>query len=81
MEPYIFYPAERFDVPGKTRRSFYYRVTASMMEKTAFEREMAPLRAIHDNYPQTVITLDRFTPGDYDGIVVINAIHWPLNRG
>lgn len=52
-----------------------------MMEKTAFEREMAPLRAIHDNYPKTVITPDRFTPGNYDGIVVVNAIHWLLNRG
>ena len=52
-----------------------------MMEKTAFEREMAPLRAIHDNYPKTVITPDRFTPGNYDGIVVVNAMDWLLHYG
>lgn len=143
VEPYIFYPAERFDVLGKQllkknqkmyivdlglrrhllargrydlgfslenviyfellRRGysvnigkvgvteidfvarkneevFYYQVTASMVEEATFEREMAPLKSINDNYPKTVITLDRFTLGNYDGIKVVNAIDWLLNK-
>ena len=42
-------------------------------------REMAPLRAISDNYPKTVLTLDRFTLGDYDGIEVINVVDWLMS--
>lgn len=139
IEPYIFYPAERFDVVGKNLlkqnqkmyivdlglrrhllsrreydlgfslenivylelirrgykvnvgkvgnaevdfaakkndRIFYCQVTASMTDKATFEREMAPLRAISDNYPKTVLTLDRFTAGDYDGIEVVNVVDW-----
>lgn len=143
VEPYIFYPAERFDVLGKQllkknqkmyivdlglrrhllargkydlgfsleniiyfellRRGysvnvgkvglteidfvarkndevFYYQITASMVDEATFEREMQPLRCIVDNYPKTVITLDRFTLGNYDGITVVNAIDWLLNK-
>ena len=143
VEPYIFYPSERYDVPGKQllknnrklyiadlgirryllprkrydlgfslenviylellRRGYevnvgkvgatevdfvarkgddisYFQVTASMTEETTFEREMAPLKAIRDNYPKTVITLDPYTTGNYEGIHVINAIDWLLDR-
>ena len=141
IEPYIFYPAERYNVIGKEllkqnrklyiadtglrnhilprsgydlgftienivfleliRRGYkvnvgkvgnleidfaaekdsmisYYQVTASMTDKNTFEREMASLNAVPDNYPKTVLTLDRFTLGDYDGIKVINLIDWLL---
>lgn len=143
IEPYIFYPAERYDVLGKQllkknqklyivdlglrrhllarqhydlgfslenivffellRRGYkvnigkvgkteidfvaekggrteYYQVTASMTEETTFERELAPFKLISDNYPKTVITLDRFTLGNYDGIEVVNAIDWLLKK-
>jgi len=143
VEPYIFYPAERFDVVGKQllktnqkmyivdlglrrhllarqkydlgfsleniiyfellRRGYsvnvgkvgateidfvarkndeivYYQVTASMVEESTFEREMSPLKSVNDNYPKTVITLDRFTLGNYEGIKVVNAIDWLLNK-
>ena len=139
VEPYIFYPAERFDVVGKQllkqnqkmyivdlglrrhllsrkeydlgyslenvvflelirrgyivnvgkvgsaeidfvaqkgERTFYYQVTASMAEKATFEREIAPLRAINDNYPKTILTFDRFSLGNYAGIEVVNAVDW-----
>lgn len=143
VEPYIFYPVERYDVPGKqllkknqkmyivdlgirryllarqrydlgfsleniiflellrrgykvnigkigtkevdfvTRkddRIYYFQVTASMVEESTFEREITPLKNINDNYPKTIITLDRFTLGNYDGIEVINAIDWLLQK-
>lgn len=143
VEPYIFYPVERYDVPGKqllkinqkmyivdlgirrhllprkrydlgaslenvvylellrrgyqvnigkvgaaeidfvARRGdnvYYFQVTASMVEESTFEREMAPLKAVNDNYPKTIITLDRYTPGNYEGIQVVNAIDWLLDK-
>lgn len=141
VEPYIFYPAERYDVEGKQllkqnrkfyivdlgirrhmvakknydlgfsleniifleliRRGYrvnigkvgateidfvavradeveYFQITASMTDETTFQREMAPLQAIKDNYPKTVLTLDHFTLGNYNGIKVINAVDWLL---
>lgn len=143
VEPYIFYPVERYDVPGKQLlkknqkmyivdlgirryllarqrydlgfsleniiflellrrgykvnigkigttevdfvarkddRIYYFQVTASMVEETTFEREIKPLKIINDNYPKTIITLDRFTLGNYDGIEVVNAIDWLLQK-
>ena len=140
-EPYIFYPAQRFDITGKQllkqtpkyyisdlglrrylleRRSYdigyslenvvylellrrgyrvnvgragqnevdfialkngtvtYYQVTASMLEKSTFDREMASLASIRDHYPKYVLTLDRFSAGDYDGIRVLNVVDWLL---
>lgn len=63
-------------VARKNDEVHYYQVTASMLEESTFNREMAPLKNISDNYPKTVITLDRFTLGNYDGIEVVNAIDW-----
>ena len=143
VEPYIFYPAQRFDVLGKQllktngkyyiadlglrrhmvaksnydlglslenvvyfellRRGYivnvgkwkdlevdfvarkgeariYVQVTASMTDPSTFEREMRPLREIPDNYPKIVLTLDRFSDGDYEGILVRNAIDWLLEE-
>ena len=54
----------------------YFQVTADMTAKETFEREMRPLRTIRDNYRKVVLTLDRFTPGNYEGIDVIPAIDW-----
>ena len=142
IEPYIFYPVERYDIVGRQllsqnrklyivdlglrrhllarrnydlgfslentvclelmRRGFdvcvgkvgrtevdliarrgddvhYYQVTASMVEQATFDREISPLRAIPDDHPKAVLTLDRLTPGNYDGIKVINALDWLLD--
>ena len=142
-EPYVFYPAERFDVAGKqllktmpkyyivdlgirrhllprkhydlgfsleniiffellrrgykvyigkvgstevdfvakkNERVHYVQVTASMTEESTFEREIRPLRSIDDNYRKTILTLDRLTIGDYEGIEVANAVDWLLAR-
>lgn len=143
IEPYVFYPAERYDIAGKqllkqnrklyivdlglrrhliTRRQYdlgfslenvvylellrrgfrvcigkvglkevdfiaekgderrYYQVTASLTDAQTFEREMSPLRAIADNYPKIILTLDRYTPGNYEGIQVRNVIDWLLGE-
>lgn len=49
-----------------------------MTAEETFEREMRPLRHIQDNYEKIVLTLDRFSLGNYEGIKVINVIDWLL---
>ena len=58
----------------------YYQVTASLMEQTTFEREIKPLKRINDNYPKRILTLERFTLGNYEGIEVLNAVDWLLDE-
>ena len=142
VEPYIFYPVERYDILGKqllkTNQKFYmadlglrrhmlprstydlgfslenivylellrrgytvnvgkikdlevdfvarkdgvihyFQVTASMTEENTFHRELLPLKQIADNYEKTIITLDPFTLGNYEGIKVVHAIDWLLS--
>ena len=143
VEPYVFYPIERYDVVGKNllkqnckyyivdlgirrhllsrsrydlgfslenlvclellRRGYsvnvgkvgsaevdfvakkgdlteYYQVTASVVDESTFDHEISPLKIISDNYPKTILTLDRLTLGNYDGILVKNAIDWLLDK-
>lgn len=54
----------------------YVQVTADMSAKETFDREMKPLCAIRDNYEKLVLTLDKLTGGNYDGIKVINVLDW-----
>ena len=51
-----------------------------MTEQTTFEREIRPLKKINDNYPKKILTLDRFTLGNYEGIEVQNAVDWLLGE-
>ncbi|WP_281679423.1 ATP-binding protein [Synergistes jonesii] len=65
-------------VAEKRGRYRYIQVAASMTEESTFNREIAPLRSIRDNYPKMILTLDKLTPGNYDGIEVRNVIDWLL---
>ena len=56
----------------------YIQVTADMTAKETFEREIRPLNMIKDNYKKIILTLDKFTLGDYAGIQVKNLIEWWL---
>lgn len=67
-------------VARKNDEIIYYQVTADMTAEETFEREMKPLRLIKDNYEKIVLTLDRFTLGNYEGIKVVNAADWLLGK-
>lgn len=58
----------------------YFQVTADMTNESTFEREMTPLRCIKDNYEKIVLTLDKFSIGNYEGIKVINLIDWLIEE-
>ena len=58
----------------------YIQVTADMTAKETFERELKPLSNIRDNYEKIVLTADRFTPGNYNGIQVKYLPDWRLGK-
>lgn len=59
----------------------YFQVTADMTNESTFDREMTPLKNIKDNYEKIVLTLDKFSVGNYEGIKVLNLIDWLLEKG
>lgn len=56
----------------------YYQVALTTREEATLLRELAPLQAIRDNHPKTLLTLDRDPPANYDGIRKINVIDFLL---
>ena len=57
----------------------YYQVTANMTAQETFERELRPLRNIRDHYEKIVLTAERLTVGNYDGIQVKYLVDWLLD--
>lgn len=58
----------------------YIQVTASLVDENTFNREIRPLKQIEDNYEKIILTLDRYTSGNYEGIKVINIVDWLLEE-
>ena len=54
----------------------YIQVAATVRNEQTLERELRPLKAIKDNYPKMILTLDDDPQGDYDGIIRKNALEW-----
>lgn len=54
----------------------YFQVTADMTSQETFEREIRPLENIRDNYEKMILTMDRLTPGNYNGIQVRYLLDW-----
>ena len=51
-----------------------------MKAQETFERELRPLQAIRDHYEKIVLTGDRLTVGNYDGIRVVCLTDWLLQK-
>lgn len=57
----------------------YYQVSATTLEESTLKRELAPFKAIRDNYPKYLLTLDTlFSNYDYAGVRKINVLDWLL---
>jgi len=67
-----------FVATGPDGGPHYYQVTLSLLDPTTAARELAPLRAIRDHYPKTVLSLDDIASRDYDGIAHQNLLDFLL---
>ena len=52
----------------------YYQVCLTLIDEKVKERELAPLKAIPDNYEKTILSMDRTYITDYEGIKFENII-------
>lgn len=66
-------------IAEKSGEKIYYQVAATILDPATYEREFAPLKAIPDNYPKYVLTLDEFPMGE-DGINQKNVIEFFMER-
>ena len=57
----------------------YFQVAATVRDDVTLQRELASLRAINDQYPKFILTLDDDPDADYNGIKRLNAIDWLLH--
>lgn len=56
----------------------YYQVCQTMLSEDTRDREIRPLVKPRDNFPKTILTLDRFGLGNENGIRVRNVLDWLL---
>lgn len=63
-------------VAQNTQGNTYIQVSASVRDENTLARELKPLKAVRDNYPKILLTLDDDPDGDYDGIIRKNALDW-----
>jgi len=58
----------------------YYQVTFSLMDESVKKREITPLAAIKDNYPKTLLSMDKTYITDHEGILFQNIIDFLLSE-
>ncbi len=58
----------------------YFQVAATVRDNATLERELKSLRAIKDNYPKYLLTLDEDPEADYNGIKKLNALDWLMGK-
>ena len=56
----------------------YYQVAMTVLGEDTRKREFGSLESIKDNFPKTILTMDRFNLGTFNGIKVVNVIDWML---
>ena len=58
----------------------YFQVTRSMLSEDVSKREIRSLKRISDNYPKTILSLDKIKVDPGNGIKHLNLIDWLLER-
>ena len=54
--------------------------TSAIYASHFLENELGILKAIKDNYPKLLLTLDDDPEGDYEGIIRKNALDWLMGK-
>ena len=67
-------------IATKTDEKKYIQVTESMNAPETRARELAPLQAVRDNYEKLVIAMDCDLVSDVDGIKIVKALDFLLEK-
>jgi uncharacterized protein len=67
-------------VATKADEKIYYQVSATILDATTRDCELAPLQAIKDNYAKIILTMDKSVFTDYEGITSVNIIDFLLSQ-
>lgn len=67
-----------FLVQQKSGQRTYYQVAYTAADTETLDRELAPLKSIHDAYPKYLITTD-LGAEEYEGIRHLNIVDWLLS--
>ena len=51
----------------------YFQVSVSVADPETMKRELAPLKALDDNYPKCVVISDRYPYDNVDGIRIVHS--------
>jgi predicted AAA+ superfamily ATPase len=73
-----WYDLEIDFIAVKQDEKIYIQVTQSIIEETVKKRELAPLKAVNDNYEKIILTMDKTFFTDYEGIKFINVLDFLL---
>ncbi|MFA7671159.1 MAG: ATP-binding protein, partial [Sphaerochaetaceae bacterium] len=65
-------------VAKRKNEQLYIQVTASVADENTLNRELRSLKAITDNHPKYILTMDKLPYDDFDGIKGINIIDFLL---
>ncbi len=65
-------------VATKNNKKIYIQVCYLLASKETIEREFRPLRAINDNYPKYVVSMDTLPGSDDEGIIRLNIVDFLL---
>lgn len=65
-------------IATKDETKIYYQVTDDMTTEAVRERELAPLKAVRDNYEKVVIAMSTNSTASVDGIKIVRLIDFLL---
>lgn len=57
----------------------YFQISVDLKDEDTFNREISAFDKIKDNYQKTILTLDKYSVGNYNGVLVVNVIDWLLD--
>lgn len=58
----------------------YFQVSVSVADPETMKRELAPLKALDDNYPKCVVISDRYPYDNVDGIRIVNVVDFLVSE-
>ena len=67
-------------VASDNHKTMYIQVTLSMKDEYTYKREITPLKSLNNSYPKYVLTLDEAPIKDDEGIKIIYALDFLINK-